>query len=212
MNNLVIIGAGGFGLELLDLIEDINEKEKKFNLLGFLDDNKAGFVVPNISVIGKTSDIDKYKDCTFVIGLSNPITREKYFDIVNSKGLKTPNLVHPSVKLSNYVDITDDVGVVINSNSIIAAKVRIGKGTVIDSNVYVGHESTIGDFVSIYSGALIAGNVVLENCVQIGLGSKVIQGNTVGENSFIGAGSTVIKNIEKNVIAVGTPCVPVRGI
>lgn len=48
MKNLIIIGCGGFGREVAWLVERINEKEKHWNFLGFVDDA--------LSLQGKTVD------------------------------------------------------------------------------------------------------------------------------------------------------------
>jgi len=39
MQDIVIVGAGGFGREVKMLIDQINEKENTYNILGFYDDN-----------------------------------------------------------------------------------------------------------------------------------------------------------------------------
>ena len=39
MKDLIIVGAGGFGRELLQWIKDINRIERKWNIAGFIDDN-----------------------------------------------------------------------------------------------------------------------------------------------------------------------------
>ncbi|QTG88270.1 sugar O-acetyltransferase, partial [Vibrio furnissii] len=48
--------------------------------------------------------------------------------------------------------------------------------------------------------------------VWIGANSVVLPGVTIGENSVIGAGSVVTKDIPSNVVAVGNPCRVVREI
>jgi len=40
MKNIFIYGAGGVGREIILLINDINEVKNKWNILGFIDDNK----------------------------------------------------------------------------------------------------------------------------------------------------------------------------
>ncbi len=52
--------------------------------------------------------------------------------------------------------------------------------------------------------------VVIEDGVWIGAGAVVLPGVTIGENSVIGAGSVVTKDIPANVLAVGAPCKAVR--
>ena len=53
MKNIVIIGAGGFGREVQWLLERMNEKEKQWNLLGYIDDGVAvGTIVDGLPVLG----------------------------------------------------------------------------------------------------------------------------------------------------------------
>jgi len=54
--------------------------------------------------------------------------------------------------------------------------------------------------------------IVIEKNVWLGEGVKVLKGVTIGENSVIGAGSVVTKNIPANVIAAGNPCKTLKGI
>ena len=210
MEKIIIIGAGGFGLEILDLIDQINQNEFKYHILGFLDDCKDGNLVPGISIIGTTKEIDTFYDSLFVIGIANPKIREHFYNLLKSKKFLIPNLIHPTALVSNYAQINGFDGIIVNSYSIIAPRAEIGKGTIIDSYVYVGHESKLEEFVTVYSGALIAGNVIIGKSSQIGLGARIIQGKIIGSNSIIGAGSTVVKDILSNVIAVGTPCLPIK--
>lgn len=54
--------------------------------------------------------------------------------------------------------------------------------------------------------------VHIENNVWIGAGVMIMPGVTIGENSIIGAGSVVTKDIPANVVAVGNPCRVLREI
>lgn len=46
----------------------------------------------------------------------------------------------------------------------------------------------------------------------IGSGVQIMPGITIGDNSVVGAGSVVTKNIPSNVVAVGNPCRVLREI
>lgn len=48
--------------------------------------------------------------------------------------------------------------------------------------------------------------IIIGRNVWLGEGVKVLKGISIGENSVIGAGSIVTKNIPANVIAAGNPC------
>lgn len=52
--------------------------------------------------------------------------------------------------------------------------------------------------------------IIIEDNVWIGANVVVMPGVTIGENSVIGAGSVVTKNIPKNSVAMGSPCVVKR--
>lgn len=54
--------------------------------------------------------------------------------------------------------------------------------------------------------------VTIEDGVWIGAGAIVCPGVTIGEDSVIGAGSVVIRDIEPGVLAVGNPCRVVRAL
>ena len=54
--------------------------------------------------------------------------------------------------------------------------------------------------------------VHIENNVWIGAGAVILPGVTIGENSVIGAGSVVTKDIPPDVVAVGSPCRVLRTI
>ncbi|WBA80979.1 sugar O-acetyltransferase [Endozoicomonas sp. GU-1] len=113
-----------------------------------------------------------------------------------------------------------------------------GKHTHFGKHVYANFNLTLVDDTYIYIGdhVMIAPNVTIataghpiepglrkkagqfnipvtiKNNVWIGANSVVLPGVTIGENSVIGAGSVVTKDIPANVVAVGNPCRVLREI
>ena len=71
--------------------------------------------------------------------------------------------------------------------------------------VTTSHDPT--DFVRV-----IAKSVVIERNVWITTNVTILGGVRIGENSIIGAGSVVTKDIPPNVFAAGNPCVPIKKI
>jgi sugar O-acyltransferase (sialic acid O-acetyltransferase NeuD family) len=210
MENLVIIGAGGFALEVIDLIESINSTKEKYKIIGLLDDQKKDFMLETYNIIGKASDYKKFLQYSFVIAIANPKVRESIYTELKLNDIRMPNLIHPKTEISRYTTLKDDSAIIINYATQISAEVKIGNAVIIDSKSYIGHEIILKSFVTIYPGVNISGNNLINEKTEIGLGSNIIQGLSIGSNSLIGAGSTVINDIKDNVVAVGTPCKPIK--
>lgn len=91
----------------------------------------------------------------------------------------------------------------------------IGKGLFIDhgSGVIIGETAILGDNVTLYQGVTLGGtgketgkrHPTLKDNVMVSAGAKVIGSFTVGENSKIGAGSVVLKEVPPNCTVVGVP-------
>ena len=86
----------------------------------------------------------------------------------------------------------------------------IGRGTKIDNQVHVGHDTVIGQDCLIAAGVAIAGCVVIEDHVviwgQVGIASSI----KIGEGAIILAQSGVMKELEAGKTYFGTPCGEVK--
>ncbi|WP_026478120.1 serine O-acetyltransferase [Alkaliphilus transvaalensis] len=92
---------------------------------------------------------------------------------------------------------------------------RIGRKLFIDHGmgVVIGETTEIGDSVTIYQGATLGGtgkekgkrHPTIGNNVVISSGAKVLGPFKVGDNSKIGAGSVVLKEVPENCTVVGVP-------
>ena len=91
-------------------------------------------------------------------------------------------------------------------------------------DIYVGNQVMFGPNVTVSTGthpihptlrskqAQYNVPIHIEDNVWIGANSVILPGVRIGENSVIGAGSVVTKDIPANVIAVGSPCKVMREI
>ncbi len=209
MINLVLIGASNFGDEIIQLFRDINKTEgrPKFNLVGFLDDDKtkAGLIRNGIPVLG---DLDSqssnfFKENKFICCIGNPKIKKKIVEKVIARGGDFTSGIHPTVILSDYYSV--GTGTVITAGNIITTNTIIGNHVIINLACTLGHYSKIGDYCTINPGANISGDVSIEDGVMIGTNAAILEKQTIGENSIIGAGSVVNKSIPENVTAVGVP-------
>ena len=69
----------------------------------------------------------------------------------------------------------------------------------------IGHDVVMADFVTLAPGVHVSGWVTLEEGCYVGTGANIIERNTIGAWSIVGAGSTIIRDVPKNTTVVGTP-------
>ena len=92
---------------------------------------------------------------------------------------------------------------------------RIGEGLFIDhgTGVVIGETADIGDDVTLYQGVTLGGtgkekgkrHPTLGNNISIGSGAKLLGNITIGDNCRVGAGSVVLRNVPANSTIVGVP-------
>lgn len=118
----------------------------------------------------------------------------------NLIGVYSPCMVSTIVRGAE-VKIGDNCGF---SGTVIAAALKITLG----DNVRCGANTLITDTDWHADDPRTAADapVVIGNNVWLGYGVKVLKGVIIGDNSLIGAGSIVTRNIPANVVAVGNPC------
>lgn len=139
----------------------------------------------------------KYKNDYLIITVSNP---EKRFSIYNRLKNKIkirlhPPLVSKSAVLKKNVKIKN--GSVIMDNVYIGNNVNINLNSTIGISSIISHDSFLDEYSEISHKVKIAGNVKIGKCCYLGIGSIVIQKIKIKDNSFIGAGVLVKKNLIK---------------
>lgn len=92
---------------------------------------------------------------------------------------------------------------------------QIGKGFFIDhgNGVIIGETTVIGENVTLYQGVTLGGtgkehgkrHPTIGNNVMISTGAKILGSFTIGDNSKIGAGSVVLKEVPPGSTVVGVP-------
>lgn len=117
-------------------------------------------------------------------------------------------MIDPDAILSGRVKVGEDS--IICAHTIITVDVTIGEHTILNLDCTVGHDAVLHDFVTLYPSVNVSGITELGECVEMGTGSQIIQGKKIGEDTIIGAGSVVVKDIPANCTAVGVPAVPIK--
>lgn len=175
MKNIVIIGAGDLGKEVVWLIEDINKVKPTYLILGFLDDDeeKIGGEFYGYRVLGKVADLAGLTASTplsVVIAIQDGSIRHK---IVYEVG---ENVVWESI---------------IHPTAVIASTSPVGKGSIVFPQVTVSVDTALGDFNLYYIHATICNDCHIGSYVSIMTGAAISERAEIGDECFLAAGSTV---------------------
>ena len=212
MKDLIIIGASGFGREVAWLVERINKKEQIWNIVGFMDDNEKiqGTIINGYRVVGKTTDVMMFPEAFYVCAIGSSKIREKIINRVSeiNPNIKFGTVIDPSVEMSDLVTIGE--GTIICAHTIITVNITIGNHVIINLDCTVGHDAVIGDFVTMYPSVNVSGITQIGQYTELGTGMQIIQGKCIGDNTIIGAGAIVVKDIPANCVAVGSPARPIK--
>ena len=110
------------------------------------------------------------------------------------------------------IKIEDDVYINFGCVILDCAEVSIGAHTLLGPNVglYAANHST--DAAERINGGCYGKPIHIGKNVWLGGDVKVVPGVTIGDNTIIGTGSIVTKDVPSNVIAAGNPCKVIRVI
>lgn len=203
------MGAGGFGREVLDIIEAVAENSHDIEFAGFFDDDTheraeilaRGSLVQCIDalVTGNLEIVLAVGNSQARCTLAKRLVDQKFKDL----------LAHPETSVGSKVEI--GIGGILAAGSRITTNVTTGAHFQLHQNSTIGHDSVIGSFVTVLPGANISGNVTIGDRSTIGAGSVILPGVRIGSECFVGAGAVVTKDVADGQVVVGIPAKPITG-
>lgn len=212
MEKIVIVGAGGFGREVEWLIRRVNEVMPTYEMIGFVDDGKKnGESVGHSKVICTVDELVNYDEKINVcIAVGNAKTRKEIVDKLSvNKNIVFPNLIDPSV-IYYEDELTIGKGNIVCAGTILTVNITMGDFNIINLDCTVGHDDVIRDYVTMYPSVNVSGCVEIDDCVEIGTGTQIIQGLSIKNDVIVGAGAAVVKNLEEPGVYVGIPAKKIK--
>ncbi|WP_025739887.1 FAD/NAD(P)-binding protein [Aquimarina pacifica] len=205
MKTAVIIGAGTQGQVYASYL-----KEAGINLIGFMDDNPdlLGKEVIGIPVLGKYTDLfldefkEKIQDVYCPIGINS--VRIEYLSTLKKEGYGIPGFLHHTVSIAPDVILGEAV-YMLAGNSVMP-HTTIGNYVMINSGSTIAHHATLEDGVFMSSGVNIGALIHVKRNAYIGMGVTAMTGiKEIGEETLIGAGTVIIRDVPDYVVLAGNP-------
>jgi sugar O-acyltransferase (sialic acid O-acetyltransferase NeuD family) len=203
---LVVVGCGGHGRVIADILRAGGGPP-----IGFLDDGGTSGIADGVPVIGSSSLLDDkgfLREHHVIVGVGDVAVRRRLALRVLAAGGRLGRAVHPRAILADNVPIGD--GSVVMAGAIVNVGSRIGRFAIINTGAILDHDNVVEDGVQIAPGCSLAGRVWCCADAFVGTGASVIPGICIGERAVVGAGATVIRDVEADTMVAGCPAVRKR--
>jgi len=212
---LIIIGAGGFARETIELVRSVNADGGDWELRGVLDDDPAlgGEHVSGIPVLGPVDSVDDHGDASVVVCVGNPanfVSRALLVDRLDLPADRYATLVHPSAVVPPTASVGP--GSVVHAMTVFTTDVRVGAHVAVMPAVVLTHDVVVGDFVTFGAGVRLAGGVEIGCGAYLGSGAVIREQVVIGPWSLVGAGSVVTRPVPAGEVWVGNPARYLRGV
>ena len=208
MKDIIIVCAGGYGLEVYSEIMEINRiavsrgSEPPYHILGFINDIPDALDGKNVDakIIGPIRDWQPIGDEVYALGLSRPEQKIKIAQMLKKRGARFESIVSAYAHVSTDLEMGE--GCFITSANI-GGGVKLGNFVNINgSMIYGGAE--IGDY-STTTGFTVVEDAKLGQGVFVGSKAVVTEGCTIGDGAKISAGSVVMEDVRSGALVFGMP-------
>lgn len=207
-----IVGAGGFGREVIPLVEAMLKATSlnKNDELVFVTESPSSPLLVNHYRVLSIEDFFAHpaKNKYFNIAISDCKVRRRIAELMIAKGAKPF-----TITASNSVELGPNeigVGAIFCPYTTITANAKIGKFFHANLYSYVAHDCIIGDYVTFAPHVHCNGNVKIEDDVYVGTGVIIKQGTAekpivIGKGAILGMGAVVTKSVAPHETVVGNP-------
>lgn len=196
----VLVGAGGFGKEVMPLMKLINRHAI------YVDENPRYAMISGIDV-WPLSRLDEEmrngRRVRYALAIGDGRARRKLASWFFDRHGEPIAVVSPLANVQPYA--TMGKGAVLCPFVTLNANAEIGDFFQANIYSYVAHDCQIGDYVTLAPGAKINGGCTLDNHVYVGTGAVLLPGTLVGAGAVIGAGAIVTREVRAGATVVGNP-------
>ncbi len=183
---LVIVGAGGHGRSVLELVRLSGTHQ----VVAFLDDQQSpGTDIMGIPVWGASALLDDLpargvKAAHVAIG--NNRARQALSERVRAAGLLLANLVHPRAFVSPSAVLGP--GSAVMALASIGTEAVLGGGVIVNMGAVVDHHAQVGAYGHLGTNATMAGGTRIGSCAWLQAGSALGYGVHLPDDAILGPG------------------------
>jgi sugar O-acyltransferase (sialic acid O-acetyltransferase NeuD family) len=210
---LVIAGAVGNCIDILEAVNAPRAGEAPYRCVGFVDDDPAlvGQLVQRVPVLGPLARLRELGEVLVVVGIGSPRSFRNRAELIAGLGIpreRFATVLHPRASVSPSARVGR--GSVVLANATLGAQARLGDHVLILQNSVIGHDSEVGDHCCVAGGAVVSGRVQVGDSCYVGAGAVIHDGLHIAARTMVGMGSVVVRDIPAETQVFGNPARQLR--
>jgi sugar O-acyltransferase (sialic acid O-acetyltransferase NeuD family) len=206
---VIIIGAGGFGREMLWTLGDVAAAGCDWEFAGFLDGRvdharealrAKGVGLP---VLGSPDDYQPRDEERFVCAIGDPGAKLRVCEALRDRGARFQTAIHPTALVAP--DAVYGTGLILRHGAGLSVNTVVGDFVTLNSYAGLGHDAVVEDGCTLSSFCDVMGGAHLERGVFMGSHAMVAPGVRVSEFAKVGAGSLALRRVAAAATVLGVP-------
>ena len=205
---ILIVGAGGHGQVVADILQAQRAAGDDVDVIGFVDDDPEleGQDRLGRPILGNLAAITGIGHDAVVLAVGDNTRRACLDQEMRRAGQRFATAMHPSALIASHTSVGD--GSMICARVVVGCCSRVGRGVILNTACSVDHHARLDDFVHVAPGVHLGGDVSIGSCSILGIGAIVLPGVSIGCGAVVGAGAVVTRDVAAGAIVVGVPAVP----
>jgi sugar O-acyltransferase (sialic acid O-acetyltransferase NeuD family) len=206
---MLVLGARGHAIEILQVLEHIGEEQ-----VCFYDDvspDAPSHLFDEYPVLRSEAEARAHlrHDSRVVLGIGGGQLRERLARRALEWGGQLHSVVSPTARLGRH-RVVLGAGLNVMDGVLITNEVSVGEGTLLNARATLHHNVVVGRYCEISPGAQLLGHVQVGDFSQVGAGAVVLPRVIIGQGATVGAGAVVVRNVLDNEVVAGVPARVIR--
>ncbi|MEA3066272.1 MAG: hypothetical protein QOJ27_2733 [Sphingomonadales bacterium] len=203
MPDIVIVGGGGFGLEVITYLLDLTANDPDLRIRGVIDDGTprlADFPVP-LAHLGGIDGYAAQDEDALLIAVGDAAARWSVARRLGKARFYT--LVHPAAYVAPSATL--EPGAIVCPLAFVGPLARVGAHAALNVQSSLGHDARLGTGSVLSPGAKVNGGATVGEGCFLGTLATVSPGASIGAFSKVAAGSVFSGTAEAGSMIAGSP-------